>query len=92
VSAISTVKPSRGLNRIVIPPVPACRGTGAKPRDLQFLFTVRRGRVRLLHVVFDSLDRVAKNLFQAHGRQAVSLAEVFVDLIPVIHPWSGKAN
>jgi hypothetical protein len=49
-------------------------------------------RFRLFHVVFDSLDRVAKNLFQAHGRQAVSLAEVFVDLIPVIHPWSGKAN
>ncbi len=50
------------------------------------------GRFRLLHVVFDSLDWVAKNLLQAHGRQTISLAEVFVDLIPVIHPRPGKAD
>jgi hypothetical protein len=61
-------------------------------RNLQFPATVSEGGFRLLHVVFHSLDRVAKNLFQAHGRQTVGLAEVFVDLIPVIHPWSGKAD
>jgi hypothetical protein len=46
----------------------------------------------LLHVVFDSLDRVAQDLFQAHGSGTVGLAEVFVDLIPVIHPRSGIAD
>ncbi len=45
-----------------------------------------------LRFVFDSLDRVTKNLLQAHRGRTVGLAEVFVDLIPVIHPWSGKAN
>src|ERR1700678_352367 len=60
--------------------------------SLIFLFTVRRGRSRLLRFVFDSFDWVAKNLFQAHGRGTVGLAEVFVDLIPVIHPRSGKAD
>jgi hypothetical protein len=64
----------------------------AQWRDLRFLFTVRRGRSNLLHVVFDSFDRVAKDLLQAHGSRTVGLSEVFVDLIPVIHPWTGKAD
>ena len=49
-------------------------------------------RARLLCVVLDSFDRVAKDLLQAHGRRAVGLAEMFVDLIAVIHPWSRKAD
>ena len=66
--------------------------SAAERRDLRFLFTVRRGRLRLLHFVFDSLDRVAKDLLQTHGSQTVSLSEVFVDLVPVIHPRSRKAD
>jgi hypothetical protein len=74
---------------------PACPGV---PRNrsaaqrLQFPSTMRRGLFRLLHLVLNSLNRVPKNLLQAHRRQTVSLAKVFVDLIPVIHPRPGKAN
>ena len=61
-------------------------------RNLQFPATVSEGGFPLLHLVFDSLDRVAKNLLQAHGSRTVALSEVFVDLIPIIHPWPRKAN
>ena len=46
----------------------------------------------LLRFVFDCFDWLAEDLFQAHGGQTVGLAEVFVDLIPVIHSWTGKAD
>jgi tRNA(Arg) A34 adenosine deaminase TadA len=47
---------------------------------------------KLIRVIFDSLDRMTKDLLQALWSRAVGLAIVFVNLIAIAHHGAGKSN
>jgi hypothetical protein len=93
-SLVLIEKKKEGLRPIVFYPCTRKREHGAPVQGGRLAGKLERNLCDrpLVGVVLNSLGWMAKNLLQAHGGWTVGLAEVFVDLIPVIHPWSGKAN